>query len=503
MDSSQQKLSELKHALRDIHDLRMAAAVLEWDQSTYMPAAGADARGRQIALLGKLAHERLVSDEMRALFESLSPLADDDSLDGALYRRARHAWQSSSRVPADLVGEIQEHTAKTYVAWTKAKPANDFAAIRPYLEKNVELSRRWADCFPDADHVLDPFVDKLDPGMTTASIRALFDDLRRELVPIVDAICSKPPHDRACLEQAFDPDLQLKFGESVIRQLGYDFERGRQDLTHHPFMIRFAANDIRITTRINPNDLEPALLGTVHEAGHAMYEQNIDAAFDGTPLGEGTSIGVHESQSRLWENLVARSKPFWVCFYPELQRTFPKQLAHVSLDELYRAVNAVSRSLIRTEADEVTYNLHVMLRFELEAQLLEGELAVKDLPDAWNARMEQDLGVTPPDDTRGCMQDVHWYCMSIGGAFQGYTLGNVMAAQFFEAARAALPELDDHIMRGQLRPLRRWLADNIHAHGARYLPDELIERATGKPLSIDPFVRHLKRKYGELYDIAF
>lgn len=496
-------LSELKSELQAIHDLRMAAAVLEWDQSTYMPAAAADARGRQIALLGKLAHERLVAPKMNELFSGLAKLADEDSIDGALYRRARRMWESSARVPADLVSEIQEHTAKTYVAWTKAKPANDFAAVRPYLEKNVELSRRWSDCFEGIDHVLDPFIDKLDPGMTTASIRALFTELRTELVPIVDAILAKPRHGRACLEQAYDTQAQLKFGESVIRKLGYDFERGRQDLTHHPFMIRFAANDIRITTRVNPNDIENALLGTVHEAGHAMYEQHIDAAFDGTPLGEGTSIGVHESQSRLWENLVARSKPFWVCFFPELQKAFPKQLGDVTLDELYRAINDVSRSLIRTESDEVTYNLHVMLRFELEAQLLEGKLAVADLPDAWNARMESDLGVRPPDDARGCLQDVHWYCMSIGGAFQGYTLGNLMAAQFFEAARSALPDLDDQIIRGEFAPLRGWLADNVHSHGARYLPDELIERATGKPLGIEPFVRHLKRKYGELYDIAF
>lgn len=496
-------LSELKQELQAIHDLKMAAAVLEWDQSTYMPSAGADARGRQIALLGKLAHERLVSPKMTDLFSGLSKLADEDSIDGALYRRARRVWESSSRVPAELVAEIQEHTAKTYVAWTKAKPANDFKGIQPYLEKNVELSRKWADCFTGIDHVLDPFIDKLDPGMTTASIRALFGELRAALVPIVEAILSKPAHGRACLQQPYDTQKQLKFGESVIRQLGYDFERGRQDLTHHPFMIRFAANDIRITTRVNPNDLEPALLGTVHEAGHAMYEQHIDTTFDGTPLGEGTSIGVHESQSRLWENLVARSKPFWVCFYPELQQTFPEQLGNVSLDELYRAVNDVSRSLIRTESDEVTYNLHVMLRFELEAQLLEGTLPVSDLPDAWNERMKSDLGVTPPNDTRGCMQDVHWYCMSVGGTFQGYTLGNLMAAQFFEAARESLPTLDDQIMQGEFAPLRAWLAENVHKHGARYLPDDLIQRATGKPLGIEPFVRHLKRKYGELYDIAF
>lgn len=496
-------IDELSRELRTIQDLQSAAAVLEWDQSTYMPPAAAPARGRQIALLGRLAHERRVGPRMSALLEELSHLADENTVEGALYRRARWQWERARRVPAELVAECRAHAAETYVAWTKAKADDDFQAIRPYLEKNVELSRRWSACFPEAEHPLDPFIDAMDPGMTTASVRRLFAELREALVPIAAAILEAPAPSRRCLEQRFEKDAQLAFGEQVIRRLGYDFTRGRQDLTAHPFMVRFSADDIRITTRVDERDLEPGLLGTIHEAGHAMYEQQIDRAFDGTPLGEGASAGVHESQSRLWENLVARSRAFWVGFFPELCATFPKQLRDVSLDEFYGAINRVERSLIRVEADEVTYNLHVMVRFELEAQLLDGSLPVAELPDAWNARMAQDLGVRPRSDAEGCLQDVHWYCTTVGGTFQGYALGNLMAAQFFEAARRALPTLDADIARGDFAPLRGWLAEHVHRHGARYLPAELVERATGSPLSPRPFIRYLERKYGELYGVRW
>ncbi|MBX3245885.1 MAG: carboxypeptidase M32 [Myxococcales bacterium] len=496
-------LDELKAELQAISDLNGAAMVLEWDQSTYMPAAGADARGRQIALLGELAHGRLTSPRMGELLKAVARLEDDDTVDGAMVRRARRQWERASRVPAALVSDIKNHTARSYVAWTQAKPKGDFAAVRPYLEKTVELSRRWSDCFPSAEHVLDPLVDANDPGMTTASVRALFDELRAALVPIVQAIAERPAPDRSFLEVGFPQAEQLAFGAEVAAELGYDFGRGRQDLTVHPFMIRFGAGDIRITTRVDEHDLTDALFGTIHEAGHAMYEQGIAPSFDGTPLGEGASAGVHESQSRLWENLVGRSRPFWERFYPRLQARFPQQLGEVDLDTFFRGVNRVERSLIRTEADEVTYNLHVMLRFDLEAQLLEGSLKVADLPEAWDARMASDLGVRPKSPTEGCMQDVHWYCMTIGGTFQGYALGNVIAAQVFAAARASLGDLDERIAAGDFGALRGWLTEHLYQHGARYLPDELVKRATGKPVGIEDFVAHLKAKYGALYGIAW
>lgn len=500
---SESLLSELKSELLAIADLNSAAMVLEWDQSTYMPAAGADARGRQIALLGELAHARRTAPRMTELFRGLSAVAERDDLDGALVRRARKQWERATCVPTSLVSEIKSHTARSYVAWTQAKPSGDFAAVRPFLEKTVELSRRYAECFPAREHILDPLIDANDPGMTTQSIRTLFAALRAQLVPIVQAIAERPGPDRSFLERHFPADAQLAFGAEVAKELGYDFARGRQDLTVHPFMIRFAADDIRITTRVDEHDLSDALFGTIHEAGHAMYEQGIAHALDGTPLGEGVSAGVHESQSRLWENLVGRSRAFWARFLPIAQARFPQQLGDVDLDTFYRGINRVERSLVRTESDEVTYNLHVMLRFDLEVQLLEGSLKVADLPEAWDARMASDLGVRPSSPTQGCMQDVHWYCTTIGGTFQGYALGNVIAAQVFESARAAMPDLDARLSGGDFASLRGWLTENLYQHGARYEPDELVKRVTGKPIAIDAFVRHLKAKYGALYGVTF
>jgi carboxypeptidase Taq len=288
----------------------------------------------------------------------------------------------------------------------------------------------------------------------------------------------------------------------IIRRYGYDFERGRQDKTHHPFMIPFSLGDVRITTRFNENDVTDGLFSTLHESGHAMYEQGIEQAFEGTPLASGASSGVHESQSRLWENLVGRSRPFWDYFYPQLQEQFPEQLKDVTLDRFHRAVNRVHRSLIRVDADEVTYNLHVMIRFELEAQMLEGALSVVDLPDAWHARYEADLGLRAPDDRDGSLQDVHWFSGTVGGAFQGYTLGNIMGALFYDKARQSHPEIDEEMGRGEFGALHGWLRDNIYRHGSKFTAAELIERVTGGPLTIEPYVAYLQNKFGDLYGLS-
>ena len=493
---------ELKSELRTISDLNGAAMVLEWDQNTYMPPGGADARGRQIALLSRLAHERRSAKRMGELLSELSAMADTDTVDGALVRRALRDYQRATKVPAELMEAISNHGSVLYSAWAKARKASDFGTVRPLLEKNLELSKRYADHF-EVDHPIDAFVDEHDPGMTAASLKTLFTSLRAELVPIVEKLLQQPAPDRSFLDADYPQDKQLAFAAEVSAALGYDFDRGRQDLTHHPFMIRFSSGDVRITTRVDPRDFTDCLFGTIHETGHALYEQNIDRAFDGSPLGAGTSTGVHESQSRLWENLVGRSRPFWEHLYPKLQATFPDPLAEVSLDDFYRAINTVERGLVRVDSDEVTYNLHVMLRFDLECAMLEGKLAIADLPEAWNARVEADLGIRPPTDALGCLQDVHWYCIPIGGAFQGYTLGNLMSAQFFDAAAQQLPELDAQLARGHVAPLREWLTEQVYRHGATYFPDELIERATGAPLSPEPFLSYLRNKYGPLYGVDF
>ena len=351
----------------------------------------------------------------------------------------------------------------------------------------------------DAVHREPALIDDADEGMTTASVRALLAELKHALVPMVRAISEQPPADDRCLRRGFDRARQLDFNRRLVARLGYDFERGRLDETHHPFCARFSADDVRITTRVDERDLGQALFSTIHEAGHAFYEQGVGAALDGTPLGRGASAGVHESQSRLWENVIGRSRGFWEHFFPRLQRTFPSELGAVGLDAFYRAINRVERSLIRTDADEVTYNLHVMLRFELELELLEGRLRVEDLPEAWREGMRTVLGVTPDDDRDGCLQDAHWYSGGIGGGFQGYAIGNILAAQLHAAAVRAHPEIPQEIAAGNFDTLHRWLRDAIYRHGRKHPPSALVERATGEAMTMAPYLAYLRGKYGELY----
>ena len=492
------QLTKLKARLVEVNDLRSAGAILSWDQSTYMPPGGAAARGRQLATLGRLAHEKATDPAIGQLLDELRTYEGNlpyDSDDAALIRVARREYERAAKVPADFMGQLYAHVAESYDVWTRARPANDFALARPYLEKTLDYSRRLADFFPGYEHIADPLIDVSDYGMKASTVRTVFADLRRQLVPLVEAITAQPPADDSCLHQLYPEDKQLAFGLGIIKRFGYDFERGRQDKTHHPFMTTFSLGDVRITTRVKENDLSEALFSTLHEAGHAMYEQGICMDYEGTPLATGTSAGVHESQSRLWENLVGRSRGFWQHFYPELQAAFPDQLGGVSLDTFYRAVNKVQRSLIRTDADEVTYCLHVIIRFDLELDLLEGKLAVKDLPEAWRARYTSDLGVTPPDDKDGVLQDVHWYAGLIGGAFQGYALGNIMNAQFYEAALKAHPSIPAEIARGEFGTLHGWLKQNICQHGSKFTANELLERVTGGPLDVGPYIRYLRAKY--------
>lgn len=498
----EQQLSELRTRLGEIDDLNSANAVLSWDQSTYMPSGGAPARGRQMATLGRMAHERSTDEGLGELLEQLAPYeqglpADHD--DAALIRLARRNYERLTRVPASLISELYAHVAASYQAWTEARPANDFAAMQPYLERTLELSRRFADCFPGYEHIADPLIDMADYGMKAETVRTLFAELRSGLVPIVQAVTEQPPADDSFLKLHYPLEGQRAFGELVARRFGYDFNRGRQDTTHHPFATKFSVGDVRITTRFHEHDLGDGLFSTLHESGHAMYEQGVDPAYEGTPLCSGTSAGVHESQSRLWENLVGRSRPFWAHFYPQLQQHFPEQLGNVDLERFYRAINKVQRSLVRTDSDELTYNLHVMLRFDLELALLEGKLAVKDLPEAWNARYSEDLGIAPPDDRDGVLQDVHWFGGLIGGAFQGYTIGNILSAQFFDAARAARPAIDAELGRGEFATLHGWLREQIYRHGSKFTTAELVERVTGGPLTLGPYLGYLRRKYGELY----
>ena len=498
------KLQELKNRLLEISDFDGALSLLGWDQTTYMPSGGAPARARQMATLGRIAHEKFIDpavgkllDDLRAYGEGL-PYDHDDA---ALIRVTRREYERRTRIPAPFLGDFYNHTAMSYQVWTEARPANDFGRTRSYLEKTLDMSRQMADFFPGYDHIADPLIDMSDYGMKTESVRAVFGQLREQLVPIVKAVAAQQPADNAVLMQYFPEDQQLAFGLHVIRKYGYDFNRGRQDKTHHPFMTKFSLGDVRITTRVQDHDLGDALFSTLHESGHAMYEQGINMAYEGTPLANGTSAGVHESQSRLWENIVGRSRTFWEHFYPQLQAVFPTQLGAVPLDTFYRAINRVARSLIRVDADEVTYNLHVMIRFDLETELLDGSLSVRDLPEAWQARYESDLGIAAPNDKDGVLQDVHWYGGGIGGSFQGYTLGNILSGQFYAAALQAHPEIPAEIGQGKFDTLHTWMRDNIYQHGSKFTAPELIERVTGGSLRIEPYINYLRTKYGELYSL--
>ena len=500
----QKQFTELKTRLLEIFDLQHAGALLSWDEATYMPPGGAEARGRQSAVLARLAQEKSIDPAIGRLLDELQPYEESlpyDSDDASLLRVARREYERALKLPPKFVAQFFEHASKSYNAWVVARPENNFKALEPLLERTLDLSRQMADFYPGYEHIADPLIDIADYGMKATTLRALFAQLRRELIPIVQVIVSQPPADDTCLKQHYPKDDQLAFGEEVIKQLGYDFKRGRQDLTYHPFMTSFSLGDVRITTRVDENDLNSALFSTIHEAGHAIYEQGIRMELDGTPLASGVSAGIHESQSRTWENMVGRNRGFWEYFYPKLQSKFPEQLRNVSLDTFYRAVNKVQHTLIRTEADEVTYDLHVLIRFDIELALLEGNLLVRDLPEYWHVRYNADMGIRAPDDRNVVMQDVHWFGGTIGGSFQGYTLGNIIGAQFYTQAIKAHPEIPAEMAEGKFDTLLSWLVDNVYQHGNKFTANELIEKATSGPLSIEPYLTYLKSKYGELYNL--
>jgi carboxypeptidase Taq len=498
--SSEERLAELKRKLQEIEDLTAAGSALGWDQATYMPIGGGGARGRQRAALSRLVHEKSVHSTLGKLLDELEPYAATlpyDSNEASLIRVAERDFERAIKVPPEHVARASAFAAESYEAWKRARPANDFATMLPFLQRGIDLGREYADFLSPYHHVADPVIDDADEGMTAASVCRLFSALRTELSAIVDFITEQSQEDHHRLHGHFDESAQLAFSLSVIKRIGYDFQRGRLDKTVHPFCTRLSAGDVRITTRVFENDLTQALFSSLHEAGHALYEQGVDPMLEGTPLGRGASVGVHESQSRLWENVVGRSRGFWEYFYPLLQRTFPGPFGRVRLETFYRAINKVERSLIRTEADEVTYNLHIMLRFELELKMLEGTLRAKDLPEAWRAGMDSYVGVVPPDDRDGCLQDVHWFSGIMGGGFQSYTIGNILSAQFYAAAMKAHPNIPKEIATGEFEPLHSWLRENLYRHGRKFKPSELVRRVTGEQMNTGPYLLYLRAKYAD------
>jgi carboxypeptidase Taq len=497
------KLNQLKTLLGEISDINQAIAVLGWDLQVFMPPGGNEARGYQMGTLMRISHTKSTSDEIGRLLQELQPYVgqlDADADDARLVKVTRRNYDKETHVPAAFVEELARVTTSALDAWQRAKVSSDFSIFQPHLEKIVDLRRQYANMFTPYAHIYDPLLDDFEPGLKTADIQPIFNTLRQAQVALIKAIGERPQVDDSFLHRAYPEQAQWDFGVEVISRFGYDWQRGRQDRSAHPFTTSFGPGDVRITTRFDPDHSASSLFSSMHESGHAMYEQGFAPKYQRTPLASAASMAVHESQSRMWENLVGRSLPFWKYFYPRLQAYFPTQLANVDLKTFYRGINKVEPSFIRTESDEATYNLHIMLRMEIEIALMEGSLQVRDLPDFWNQSMQEFFGIVPPNDALGVLQDIHWSGASFG-YFPTYALGNLIAAQLWERINQQIPDLDDQISRGEFHSLLDWLRTNIHQYGAKYEPQEFVKRVTGSKIDPNPYLRYLNKKYGEIYSL--
>jgi carboxypeptidase Taq len=496
-----EKLEQLKEMLGEVADIGRAASVLSWDQQVNMPPGGNDARGQQLATLSKIAQEKFITDEVGHLIDDLKQeLNGADTDEAAMVRVAARDYNKAKRVPPSFIAEQALVTSRAFEAWREAKGKSDFSIFEPHLEKVVELTHKYISFFPPGDHPYDTLLDDYEPGMKTADVKEIFDQLRPKQVKLIKAIAASKQVKDDFLFKTYNEKKLNDFGVDVITRFGYDWTRGRQDKAPHPFETTFSVNDVRITTRYEKDNPLAMLFSTMHEAGHAIYEQGVNPSYERTPIAGGTSLAVHESQSRMWENLVGRSLPFWEHFYPALKQLFPSQLEGVSLKSFYKAINKVEPSLIRVNADEATYNLHVMLRLELEIGMVEGTIAVKDLPELWNAKMQGYLGITPPDAARGVLQDIHWSGGAIG-YFSTYALGNLVSAQLWEKINKDIRDLPDQIRKGDFSELLGWLRKNIHQHGQKYEPQKLVEMVTGSRITPQPYVKYLTKKYSEIYNL--
>ncbi len=491
--------------LQDIAHLHSAVAVLSWDQETHMPRGGSAARADTLAMLQGAAHDRFVSSTTEDLLArwadpETGTIVDPDPEPAAraLLREVCRDYRRAKRLPTAFVSLLEKTCALAQDAWMDARDAKRFAQFLPALEQIVTLKREEASLLGFAVSPYDALVDTFEPGMTTARLTALFADLRDRLSPLLRRVRESAVRPDALPSGPYDIERQLRFSRIVLETIGYDFARGRLDQSAHPFTTGFHPSDVRLTTRVATDDVLTCLFSCLHEGGHGLYDQGLDPAQWGTPLGESVSLGLHESQSRLWENCVGRSREVWQHLFPLLQSTFPDALAHVSLDAFHAAINRVQPSLIRTEADELTYNFHIMVRFELEQALIAGTLRPRDLPEAWNALMEATLGVRPSHDSEGVLQDIHW-AHGAFGYFPTYTLGNLYAAQFWQQARQDINELPTLLEAGRLEPLAGWLRDRIHRWGRTYSSEELLVRTTGEGLNPDHFVDYLEAKYAAVY----
>lgn len=497
-------LRALKSRMAQLARIEQAAGLLGWDQQTYMPTGAANGRAEQMATLSQLLHQMLTGDETAQLLQTAETETkgqDADSDDVRLLARLRRSYERATKLPEALVMELSRHASLSQDVWVRARQMSDFDLFAPNLEKMIALTRQATEYLGYSEHPYDALIDQYEPGTKQSDVAAMFADMKPGLIALTQTIAqSSNPVDDSLLHGDFPVEAQREFTLRIVKAIGYDLTRGRQDEAAHPFCSNFGRDDVRITTRYDKNFLSMAVYASMHEAGHAMYEQGSPIAYEASPLAGGTSLGVHESQSRLWENQVGRSRAFTAYLFPQLQQAFPAAFAAVDASQYYRAINKVTPSLIRVEADEVTYNLHTLLRFELECALLEGTLDVGDVPDAWDAKMQEYLGITPPTDAQGCLQDVHWSAGLIG-YFPTYSIGNLLSAQLWHSIAQAIPDLNEQIAQGQFTPLLDWLRANVHHYGSKYLPKELVVKATGEPLTSRYYVEYLHTKYRDIYKL--
>jgi carboxypeptidase Taq len=499
---SQARFDELRERLAEISDLGKTAALLGWDQHVMMPPGGALLRAEQMGTIGRIAHQKFTSPELGKLIDGLRSWGeqhDYESFEASLIRVTALDWEKSSKVPSDLRAEMSRSAALAHAVWVDARKRNDFATFLPVLRQNLDLRKRYIDCFEVGDEPYDIVLDDYERGMKAKEVRGIFDYLKEHQAPLVKEVAARGGNEPLQHDFAIEP--QKVFELEVVRAFGFNDDAWRLDPTVHPFASGTGVTDIRITTRYFSEHLG-GLFGTMHEFGHGLYENQIDPALERSPLARGVSLGMHESQSRMWENLVGRSLPFWRHFFPRLQELFPDELGAYDDERWYREVNAVEPSLIRVEADEATYNLHIILRFELEQALLADEFPLEQLPEEWNRRMWEYLGIEVPNDTVGVLQDVHWSGGSIG-YFPTYALGNLISAQIWERIMADVPDLYDGFEQGEFGPLRDWLREHLHRHGRKYTPGETLERVVGtSQIDPEPYVRYLREKLAAIYGIT-
>jgi carboxypeptidase Taq len=494
---------QLRERLAELADLRNVSQLLDWDQQTMMPPRGSLGRAEALATIQRISHDMFISDDTGRLLEAAATHLDGaqpESDDASLVRVVRRRWEKARRVPSQLAADLARAASVGQQAWIVARQQSDFDGFRPYLERNFELVRRYIDCFDDLECAYDPLLDDYEPGARTADVSRLFDELKSGLRGLISASAEHADRvDDSFLHRPFAVERQRELVDWLLGLMGFDRASWRLDDAVHPFATGFGSQDVRITTRWDEHYLPMAMYGAMHECGHGLYEEGVAQSLQRTPLSHPDSLGMHESQSRLWENMVGRGRPFCGVLAKQIAHVFDAG-ATIDGEMLYRAVNKVTPSLIRVEADEVTYGLHIVLRFELEQELVEGRLAIRDLPEAWNARYKEYLGIDVPDAAQGVLQDVHWSAGLIG-YFPTYALGNLIAAQLFERAHVDVPDLDAQLAAGQLHDLREWLREHVHRHGAKFSTSELLQRVVGGPIAVRPFLEYLKRKLARAYDL--